>query len=60
MRTRDYDYFDTENFVAVYSFQVMRGGKWHNVAEDSKPLLFETAGARDIKRAEYRMMKETA
>lgn len=59
MRTRDYDYFDTKEFVPRYSFQVQIKGQWHGVAVDGKPLLFDTVEERAAARSDWRKKKES-
>lgn len=56
MRTRVHNWLDTKTMTPLYSFQIWDPGdrRWKNVAEGSKPLLFENEKDRDAKRAEYR------
>lgn len=57
MRTRTHDWFNLKDMTPRYSFQIHINGKWHNVAENGKPLWYETTQERDRKQAEYRRMK---
>jgi glucose dehydrogenase len=41
MRTRNYDYLDTDTGKPVYSFQVKHNDKWHHVHDNGKLLLFD-------------------
>lgn len=54
MRTRAADWLNTETMRTMFGFQVYHEGRWRHVAENGKPLIYETREARDDKRAEYR------
>lgn len=56
MRTKNFDFLDIEKSKPLYSFKVLHEKTWKNVAENGKPLLFETEESRNLKRAEYRKM----
>lgn len=53
MRTREFNWFDTENRVPVFSFQVLKDGVWHNVANNGKPLFFATEEERNAARKAF-------
>jgi hypothetical protein len=52
MKTRNFDYLNTETLQPVYSFQVKLGNVWHNVHDNGRPLLFDTEKERDVAREE--------
>lgn len=59
MRTRKQDYLDMTTHTGKYGIDVWNPDThcWNGVAENGKPLLYDTAAERDAKRKEISKMK---
>lgn len=58
MKTRNYDWYDTEKGAPAYGFQVFMNGEWAHPCEDGRLLVFPTKEERDTKRKEVSKIKE--
>lgn len=54
MKTRACNWLDTDTGKPKFGIQVFVNGKWHNAAENGKPLLFDDLLEREAKRRELR------
>lgn len=57
MKTRAYNWLDTNTGKPKFGIQVHVDGKWQNAAENGKPLLFDCLVKREDKRRELRKIR---
>jgi hypothetical protein len=60
MKTRKFDWFDTNTGTPVFSFQVHKDGKWMNVSNGNKPAFYKTEAERDQARKDFNKPKKHA
>lgn len=58
MRTQATAYYDRSKDRPVFGIKVMVRGRWYNLAEDGKPVLFVTERALERKRERLRRQPE--